>query len=227
MGFEIHDKCNKKVMIYFGLSSDFKNNSTHMIFRKKSLIDTTRYIYEMRTCFQYDDQQSLISSNKYVNAICNFIKHEQFSPFQDNVIKPWHRSQVNHQKGNSILQKCQNVFKEFIHGTYCLGEGINRSCQILTIPLRFEKHRQLLKTSVLLYILNSVEIKFTYTYKAQYTIKCKHFHYDYLKEEQAGKESITKFHIFNFLHKKVRNHIIYSSRLNAINQEYMTCTEYT
>ena len=63
-------------MIYFGLSSDFKNNSKHMIFRKKSLIDTTRYMYEMRTCFQYDNLESLISSNKHVNAICNFIKHE-------------------------------------------------------------------------------------------------------------------------------------------------------
>ena len=58
----------------------------------------------------------------------------------------------------------------------------------MNIPLRFEKHRQLLKTSVLLYILNSVEIKFTYTDKPQYTIKCKHCHYDYLKEEQAVKE---------------------------------------
>ena len=94
-----------------GLSSDFKNNSKHVIFRKTTLIDTTRYIYDMRTCFQYDDRQSLISSEKYVNAICNFIKHEQFTPFQDNVIKPWHRSQVNHQKVNSILQKCHNVFK--------------------------------------------------------------------------------------------------------------------
>ena len=148
---------------------------------------------------------------KYVNAICNFIKHERFTPFQDNVIKPWHRSQV---------------FKELIHGTYCLGERINRSCQLMKIPLRFEKHQQQLKTIVLLYILNIVEIKFTYTYKTQYTIKCKKFHYDYLKEEQAVKESITKLHIFNVLHKKVRNHIIYSSRLNAINQEYMTFTEY-
>ena len=66
MGFEIHDKCNTKIMKYFGLSSDFKNNSTHIIFRRTSLIDTTRYIYiyEMRTCFQYDDQQSLVYSKK-------------------------------------------------------------------------------------------------------------------------------------------------------------------
>ena len=81
MGFEIHDKCNTKIMKYFGLSSDFKNDSKHMIFRTTSLIDTTRYIYEMRTCFQYDDQQSLIYSKKHVNAICIFIKHEQFTPF--------------------------------------------------------------------------------------------------------------------------------------------------
>ena len=60
MGFAIHDHCNKNIIKYFGLSSDFKNNSEHMIFRKATLIDTTRYIYEMRTCFQYDDQQSLI-----------------------------------------------------------------------------------------------------------------------------------------------------------------------
>ena len=45
MGFEIHDKCNTKIMDYFGLSSDFKNDSTHMIFIKTSLIETTRYIY--------------------------------------------------------------------------------------------------------------------------------------------------------------------------------------
>ena len=96
----------------------------------------------------------------------------------------------------------------------------------MTIPQRFEKHRTLLKTSVLLYILNSVEINFTYTDKPQYTVRCKHWHYDYLKEEQALKESITKFQIFNVLHKKVRNHIIYDTRLNAINEEYMTCKKY-
>ena len=181
----------------------------------------------LKPFFQYDDQESLINSKKHVNAICNFIKHEKFTPFQDHVIKPWHRSQVNHQKGNNILQKCQNVFKEFIYGSYCLGEGINRSCQILTLPQRLEKYRTLLKTSVLLYILNSVEINFTYTDKPQYNMKCKHCHYDYLKEEQAVKKLITKVNIFNVLHKKVRNHIIYDTRLNATNQEYMTCTKYT
>ena len=71
----------------------------------------------MQTCFQYDDQQSLRNSKKHVNAIFKFIQHGQFTPFQDNVIKSWHISAVNHQKGNSILQKCQNVFKEFTHGT--------------------------------------------------------------------------------------------------------------
>ena len=34
MGFDIHDKCNKEIMIYFELSPDFKNNSTHKIFSK-------------------------------------------------------------------------------------------------------------------------------------------------------------------------------------------------
>ena len=45
MGFAIHDHCNKNIIKYFGLSSNFKNNSEHMILRKKTLIDTPRYIY--------------------------------------------------------------------------------------------------------------------------------------------------------------------------------------
>ena len=81
MGFDIDDNCNKEILNYFELSSNFKNNSEHMVFRKTSLIDTRTVIYEMRTCFQYDDQEFIISSNTHVNAIRNFIKHEEYSPF--------------------------------------------------------------------------------------------------------------------------------------------------
>ena len=47
MGFAIYDNFNKSIIQYFALCSDYKNSSEHMIFSKKTLIDTTRYVYEM------------------------------------------------------------------------------------------------------------------------------------------------------------------------------------
>ena len=141
----------------------------------------------MRTCFEYDNIPSIISSSKYVNIILNFIKNEKITPFEDGGIKTWHIAAVSTQKGYSILQKCQNVFKTYISGTYCLGERMNKIWQHMKMKKSLERQRVLLKKSVLLYILNSVEIKFTYTYKAQYAILCKNFHYDYLNEDNASK----------------------------------------
>ena len=161
MGFAIYDNFNKSIIQYFGLCSDYKNSSEHMNFSKTKLIDTTRYVYEMRTFFEYDNIPSIISSSKHVNIILNFIKNEKLTPFEDGGIKPWHIPQVNTQKGSSILQKCQNVFKKFISGTYCLGELMNKSWQHMKMTQRLERQRVLLKNSVLLYIMNSVEIKFT------------------------------------------------------------------
>ena len=81
-----------------------------------------------------------------------------------------------------------------------------------------EKHRVLLKNSVLLYILNSVVIKFTYTDKAQYAILCKHCNYEYFKEDDAANKSISHTEIFHILINNVRNRIIYTSQKSDISQ---------
>ena len=36
MGFEIYNAFDKRILQYFGLSSDYKNSSEHMIFRNKN-----------------------------------------------------------------------------------------------------------------------------------------------------------------------------------------------
>ena len=74
MGFEIYDGFDKSIIQYFGLCSDYKNSSEHMVFRNTKLIDTTRYVYEIRTCFEYDNLQSIKSSGTHVDMILNFIK---------------------------------------------------------------------------------------------------------------------------------------------------------
>ena len=128
-----------------------------------------------------------------MNIILNFIKNEKFTPFEDAGIKTWHIAAVNTKKDTSIIQKCQNALKPFISGTYCLGERMNKSWKHIKMSQSLERHRVLLKSSVLLYILNSVEIKFTYKDKDkdQYAILCKNCHYEYLKEDNTSKTFIT------------------------------------
>ena len=58
----------------------------------------------MRKCFQYDDQESLISSNRHLHAIRNFIEHEEYSPFQDNVIKSWYRAAVADKRVKTFIR---------------------------------------------------------------------------------------------------------------------------
>ena len=65
------------------------------------------------------------------------------------------------EKGHNIEQKCKQVFKKFIQGTYNVGESIRKSCESFKIPKRVQRHHTVLKNSVLLYILKSVEIHFT------------------------------------------------------------------
>ena len=121
--------------------------------------------------------------------ILNFIKKKaKFTPFEDVGIKEWQISQVNNQKVSSILQKCQSVFKNYIYGRYCLGERMNESWKHIEMSQRLQKHILLLKNSVLLYILNSVVIQFTYTDKSQYAILCEHCKYEYHNEDLAAKK---------------------------------------
>ena len=99
-------------------------------------MDTKTYVYEMRPCFEYDNIAFITSSTKYVNIILNFIKNEKFTPFEDGGIKPWHIAAVSIRKGSSILQKCQNLFKTYISGTYCLDERMNKSWQHMKMTQR-------------------------------------------------------------------------------------------
>ena len=55
MGFEIYEDFDASILQYFELSDDYKNSSAHMMFRKTMLIDTTKYVYENRTCTGYDN----------------------------------------------------------------------------------------------------------------------------------------------------------------------------
>ena len=126
------------------------------------LIDTTKYIYENRTYTGYENIHFTKSSHFYCPQILTFVKAEKFTPFEDGGIKDWYMSQVNTEKGSSILQKCQRIFKNFISGTYNLGESINESGKNIKISKLHEKHELNLVKSVLLHALKSLEMKFTY-----------------------------------------------------------------
>ena len=156
MGFHVDDNCNKDILQYFELDSNFKNDAKHKVFKITSLIETKLVIYEMRKCCQFTDEVFIINSKTYVNAILNYMENEKYSPFQDDEIKSWHRSMVVDEKGHNIEQKCKQVFKKFIQGTYNIGESIRKSCESFKIPKRVQKHHTVLKNSVLLYILKSV-----------------------------------------------------------------------
>ena len=74
MGFHIDDNCNKDILQYFELDSNFKNDAKHKVFKITSLIETKLVIYEMRKCCQFTDEELIINANTYVNAILKYME---------------------------------------------------------------------------------------------------------------------------------------------------------
>ena len=90
------------------------------------MIDTREYVYENRTYTAYQNINFINSSQSYFQCILIFIKNEQFTPFDYGGIKEWHIANVNAKKFDSIIQKCQRLFINYIKGKYHLGERINK-----------------------------------------------------------------------------------------------------
>ena len=98
-----------------------------MIFINNSIIDTRERVYEQIKYTEYTELHLIKSSQFYFQFILTFIKNEPFTQFEDGGIKQWHVNHINLEKGDSIIQKCQRLFINYIKGTSNLDECINQS----------------------------------------------------------------------------------------------------
>ena len=140
MGFHLDDNCDKTILEYFELNANFKNTSKHMVFKISSLIETKLVLYEMRNCYQFTDEEFIISSKTHVNAISDFIKNENYSPLQNNDIKEWHISAVLTEKGHNTEEKCKQVLKKIFTVVTTLG---NRSKRAVKLSLYLNNNKNI------------------------------------------------------------------------------------
>ena len=87
-----------------------------MMFIKNSIIDNREYVYKRRKYTEYLELNFIMSSQLYFQCILTFINNEQFTPFGDGGIKQWHVKHINLEKSDSIIQKCQSLFINYIKG---------------------------------------------------------------------------------------------------------------
>ena len=88
-------------------------------------------------------------------------------------------NQVNVEKGDSIIQKCQRLFINYIKGASNLDECINESEKNIKNARLNAKHWLTLVKSVLLNEINIVKMIFTYKNTVQYDISCKNCKHAY------------------------------------------------